>query len=253
MDPREEVASAWSEAGTETVLLPTGTEVRIMLPGPGSLARHGVTPGTLREIAARRTGKVEHAGVSDADWTAWEASIRQLLAEAVVAIRPPGREAFAEHTIHPDDRIPGADEDALVALVLHLESPAQVDLKSRAVLSGQPARAGGTAWVRTAHRTLPAWISFVESHEGLLCALTARTFGQRPSVLLGIDDPVVAYAVDEALAMRLLLPRSARKEPLPIDVYESVAAGHDDDVARQVAEAHVARLQAEGRLRPGVH
>lgn len=33
--------------------------------------------------------------------------------------------------------------------------------------------------------------------------LTAKTFGARPSELLGLSDPVVAYAVDEAVAIRL--------------------------------------------------
>lgn len=35
-------------------------------------------------------------------------------------------------------------------------------------------------------------------------ALTAQTFGQSPSLTyLRLDDPVVAYAVDEALAERI--------------------------------------------------
>ena len=33
--------------------------------------------------------------------------------------------------------------------------------------------------------------------------LTGRTFGRLPSELLGVVDPVVAYAVDEAVALRL--------------------------------------------------
>lgn len=35
-------------------------------------------------------------------------------------------------------------------------------------------------------------------------ALEARMWGQRPSTLLGIQDPVVASALDEALAVRLI-------------------------------------------------
>ena len=37
-------------------------------------------------------------------------------------------------------------------------------------------------------------------------ALTARTFGQRPSGLLGIEDKVLALAVDLAAAVRLNQP-----------------------------------------------
>jgi hypothetical protein len=44
----------------------------------------------------------------------------------------------------------------------------------------------------------------VGSERALSLALTARTFGQRPSDLIGVPDPVVALVVDEALALRLM-------------------------------------------------
>ena len=39
-----------------------------------------------------------------------------------------------------------------------------------------------------------------------MLAVTARTFGQRPSALLAIEDPVLALAVDLAAAVRLNQP-----------------------------------------------
>jgi hypothetical protein len=46
--------------------------------------------------------------------------------------------------------------------------------------------------------------------------MTAQTFGQSPSLTyLGIEDPMVAFGVDEALAMRLLALRQADARPDP--------------------------------------
>ena len=257
MSAGDEVLAAWAAAGTDTVTLPTGTEVQLMLPGPGALARRGMTPGVLRGIVSRLSGDVARAGMTDQDWATWEAEIRELIADAVVAIRPPGRDDFTEHRITPEAKIPPVDEDSLVAMVLRFESPAQVTVRSRAVLAGQPARGAAAAWARTAHATLPAWEAFVDSDEGYLCAISARTWGTRPSELLGIGDPVVGYAVDEALAIRLVLGKdSARKDrqPLPAEAYEQVGRiPHDPAIAEEVAAWHVQLLRAEGRLTEPMH
>lgn len=252
MDPRDQVATAWQEAGTDQVMLPTGTEARVMLPGPGAMARLELTPGALRGIVGRLTGKLEHGGMSADDWQRWRGAIRELIAEAVTAVRIPGGEDFAPHRVDPDDRIPPIDEDALTTLVLRLESPAQVDARSRVAHGGQPAAVAGATWARAAHSTLPAWEPFIGSDEGLRCALSARTWGTRPSILLGITEPVVAYAVDEALALRLLLQQrtSRSKDPLPPEFYEDTGrVPYDADVAADVARAHLEQLAAEGRVR----
>jgi len=56
--------------------------------------------------------------------------------------------------------------------------------------------------------------SFVAGSTATLVGLTAKTFGTRPSVLLGVPDPVVAYALDEAIALRLLFDEQrARQDP----------------------------------------
>lgn len=255
MDPRDEVATAWQEAGTDQVVLPTGTEAQLLLPGPGAMARLELTPSALRGIVGRLTGDLEHAGMSDEDWQRWRGAIRSLIADAVVAIRLPGGDDFRAHRIEPDDRVPPIDEDALTALVLRLESPAQVNARSLVAMGGQPAAMAGATWARAAHGTLPAWESFIASDEGLRCAISARTWATRPSQLLGIAEPVVAYAVDEALALRLTLlqrrPAAAsRKDPLPPEYYERTGrVPFDTAVAEDVARAHLEQLAAEGRLR----
>lgn len=45
---------------------------------------------------------------------------------------------------------------------------------------------------------------FVDGTEALILGMTAKTFATRPSLLLGVGDPVVAYALDESIAMRLI-------------------------------------------------
>ena len=47
--------------------------------------------------------------------------------------------------------------------------------------------------------------SFVTGHEGLMAALSAKEWATRPSALLAITDPQLAYLVDDALALRLRL------------------------------------------------
>jgi hypothetical protein len=42
-----------------------------------------------------------------------------------------------------------------------------------------------------------------------MLARTAQTFSQRPSQMLGLTEPLVALALDEALALRLLVESPA--------------------------------------------
>jgi hypothetical protein len=51
---------------------------------------------------------------------------------------------------------------------------------------------------------------FVESPAAMTLAGTAQRFGQRPSSLLGLRDPVVALALDQALAVRLAIDEDRR-------------------------------------------
>lgn len=48
-------------------------------------------------------------------------------------------------------------------------------------------------------------------------AVTAKTFGQRPSALLGVNDPVLALAIDLAATVKLHL--AAEPEPKVNRVY----------------------------------
>jgi hypothetical protein len=54
---------------------------------------------------------------------------------------------------------------------------------------------------------------FVTGQASVSLALTAKTWGVRPSSLIGVTDPVVALALDEALAVRLY--QQAASQPAP--------------------------------------
>jgi hypothetical protein len=248
-------AASWQALGTDEVTLPTGACVRLLLPGPGALARHGVTPQTLATWAEGLTGQLRHGGLSEEEWQRWEGAIRLLICDAVLKLRLPSGEfeepgKFLGRDGGPlivedfiERRIPPIDVDALTQLVLRLEAPARIDLASRVALGGMPVAEVARAWVRTEHMALPGWMGFMKSDEGLRCAISARTWGTRPSTLLGIPDPVVAYAVDEALAMRLATLGMKRRPALPEDV-----PAYDPAIARESEESHLAQLRAEGRL-----
>ena len=253
-EPRDEVLAAWQAAGTEELMLPTGTEIRMLLPGPGALARLGLSPTTLLTIAAHRTGEIEHGGMSDEDWARWEAKIAVLICDSVLAIKPPGFDDFAEWTFSPDDlkqhRVPPVDHDALVSLVTTFETPAQVDARSRVVHRGMSVSHAARIFAREEARTIPGWGEFIESEQGLMVALTARTFGQLPSTMLRIDNPTTALAVDVGAMGRIAFLRPAKKQPLDPDYYERPdAEPYDPAVAAEVQNAHLERLRAEGRLK----
>ena len=75
------------------------------------------------------------------------------------------------------------------------------------------------------------------SPQGELLAHTARTWGQRPSAMLGLTDPVVAYALDEALALVLRIremearqsAKDRRHDPPPGTRFAADADHEDDD------------------------
>ena len=96
----------------------------------------------------------------------------------------------------------------------------------------------------------------MESEEALLLAARARAFGGDPSSRLTISDPVVAYALDDALFHRLIAaqPSKPGAEKLPPGTrYESVSdLGRplwDEARARRRNEAFTAKLIREGRMR----
>lgn len=78
------------------------------------------------------------------------------------------------------------------------------------------------------------------SNEALGIAVQAELWGQRPSGLLMIRNPLVALEVDDALAQRLLLLReaAARKGRKGQDDTPPAGLVYEDlgDLARQVAE-----------------
>lgn len=53
--------------------------------------------------------------------------------------------------------------------------------------------------------------------------MTAKAWQTRPSALLGLEDDVIAYAIDEALAIRELASQQRPSQLPPGMRYESVA------------------------------
>ena len=89
----------------------------------------------------------------------------------------------------------------------------------------------------------PPGSGFVESEQAWLTALTAAAFGPSPSVRFGIVDPVEAYLLDEALAIRLRLGTDQR-DALPPEM----RVEEDPVLAAEIADWHMARLREEGRV-----
>lgn len=94
------------------------------------------------------------------------------------------------------------------------------------------------------------------SDEGLLAAMQARMWHARPSSLVTISDPVLAYVVDDALMHRLLEAQRSRKpgaETLPPgtrfeDARDLDRPLWDEQRARERAAAFEAKLRREGRI-----
>lgn len=65
--------------------------------------------------------------------------------------------------------------------------------------------------------------------------MAARTFGQSPArTYLGLTDPYLVTAIDEALALRLLALQSSEKSKLPPGMRYATDAdefGDDEDAA----------------------
>lgn len=92
------------------------------------------------------------------------------------------------------------------------------------------------------------------SAQALLLAHNARTWGTRPSELLGLTEPLVALLIDDALALRLAQqqredgaqPRA--DAPLPPGMrYER--ASDIDQPLYDAARANARRLAFEAKLR----
>jgi len=127
--------AAWQAAGTDEVMLPTGTEVRIYRPSLEILAREELLTGTLR-LAALRERSGSNAP-SDDETRAAQDKAHRLVGEHLREFHPP---SGAWLPVPPEiaggdlSMLPPVDREALVALTLHARSPRYVDTRSRLAL-----------------------------------------------------------------------------------------------------------------------
>jgi hypothetical protein len=132
MGGREAVLEAWQAAGTELTMLPSGVEVRLDLPSLAQLELNGLTSRPLTSLVMNG-GTARHA-----KWRpAWGEEVRELIAEAVVGIRPPGFAEVEPYRLTVEDlaadppKLPRSDLEALGYLVLRLRTPRGEDAVSR--------------------------------------------------------------------------------------------------------------------------
>lgn len=206
-DGQAEGLAAWRAAGTDEVMLPTGTEVRIFRPSLERLAREELLVGTLR-LAALREGTSKTPPTEEAK-AAWDKSHR-LVAEHLLGFRPPGGEwlptppEIVEGDLSP---LPPVDREALVALMLHARSPRLIDTRSRLALGLVDEKEAGTILSRESDG-IASWAGFRAERAGAAVrddGAGLRTEPERPargkrssrgvSARRGADDPPGAGAL----------------------------------------------------------
>lgn len=163
---QDDALDAWQAAGTDEVMLPTGTAVRMTRPSFERLAREGLMTGALRAAALRddRGGGTP----TPEDQGARERS-HALVGEHLLEFRPPGREwtpAPPEVTAGDLSKLPPIDRETLVALVLHARTPRYVDTTSRVALNLIDRKEAG-AILRDTSGGIGSWAGFRHERPGL--------------------------------------------------------------------------------------
>ncbi len=133
-----DVASAWMQAGTETVMLPSGVQVRWEPTNVTELMLRGIMPGYLRSMAIQFTDQgVNPSELDEAESKRWKEMVSLLIIEGVREVAMPGTDEFEPIRLTPaqvndaDPRMPRVDLEALQHLVLHLRTPLEVNATSR--------------------------------------------------------------------------------------------------------------------------
>ena len=132
------VADPWLEAGTEKVLLPSGTAVLWEPTTVAQLMVRGALPGYLRAMALQFGGDgVDVEKLPDDDKGKWRDLVALFIVEAVRALAMPGAAEFTSYRLTPEQvdpdnpRMPRADAEALHHLAVHLRTVAEVNATSR--------------------------------------------------------------------------------------------------------------------------
>jgi hypothetical protein len=131
-----DVASAWMNAGTSTVMLPSGVQVRWEPTSVADLMVRGVLPGYLRSVAAQLYAD-ESKPLTDDEQAKWKEMVALLIRTSVREVALPGSDEFEPYQLSAaqvnddDPRMPRVDLEALQHLALHLRTPREVDATSR--------------------------------------------------------------------------------------------------------------------------
>jgi len=130
--------SAWMKAGTETVMLPSGVQVRWEPTHVTELMLRGIMPGYLRSMALQFAGDgVTPSEMKGEDESNWKELVSLLIIEGVREVAMPESDEFEAIRLTPaqvndaDPRMPRVDLETLQHLVLHLRSPLEVNATSR--------------------------------------------------------------------------------------------------------------------------
>jgi hypothetical protein len=130
-----DIGSAWMNAGTLAVMLPSGVQVRWEPTSIADLMVRGVLPGYLRSVAAQLYDSSEP--LTDEEQVKWKEMVALLIRTSVREVALPGSDDFepfhlsAAQVNDDDPRMPRVDLEALQHLALHLRTPREVDATSR--------------------------------------------------------------------------------------------------------------------------
>jgi hypothetical protein len=204
---REEALAAWQAAGTDIILLPSGVEARLDIPTLGRMLARGILPGHLRALALKVNSPegVKLASLSEDETRDWDELEQLMIADCVIAIRPPGFKKLTPFRLSPEDvaadppKLPRVDLEALRNIVLRIRTPKQIDALSRLAF-GQMTREDATLIVdKEQVNTIVAWATFRDERR------RAGMRAQRKSV----GKPAVDPAGDNRAARRLRRRRGA--------------------------------------------
>lgn len=132
------VLRAWADDAHD-VTLPTGRRVKVRLPGPDVLVRHGQMPKELRGLVLRLfTGVIDARQMSDAQLDNVLTMRLFMAADSVRAIYDEPNDAWLEVALDAETLrklgLPGEDLTALELMAIRARTPQQITADSRARL-----------------------------------------------------------------------------------------------------------------------
>lgn len=237
-----DIASEWMAAGTVTVMLPSGMQVKVEETSVPQLMVRGVFPGYLRAMAEQFMGEgIDPSKLPAGEAGNWKEMVALLVRHMVREVCAPGG-TFAPYMLSPeqvnddDPRMPRVDLEALQHMALHLRAPREVDATSRiAAMHRQMTtaieRGAGDEEIgllRTELESKAGEFSRIiekEAAESLFGWATFRNVGQRPDggdQRAPVGDPPVQPADHRESGGRPRARRRSRRK----DAGQDAAAPH---------------------------